>query len=194
MSSEFSLKRIVQIFIWNHDHGIATSSDLLRFNPRTNNPILQLNMAFKRPITTSMQYKPDHFFRPIRSDLTSSIPIGRWYLVGFQTGSYLFTLLIYLLLILVIILLLLNIIYFLFFRNHRTSKFPEKSQLHLRWRFSVIKCSPLDSSMSLTSLFSSSLIGCSFLSILVVLDHVPHQYYSSTSTVLVVVLSLYCPY
>ena len=160
-----------------------------------------------RPITTSMQYKPDHFFRPIRSDLTSqSIPIGRWYLVGFQTGSYLFTLLIYLLLILVIILLLLNIIYFLFFRNHRTSKFPEKSQLHLQWRhyYDVITCITADFSCQMQSyrliyvldfsIFSSSLIGCSFLSILVVLYHVPHQYYSSTSTVLVVVLSRHCPY
>jgi len=150
LSSEFSSKkRIVQIFIWNHDHGIATSSDLLGFNPRTHNPILQLNMA----ITTSMQYKPDHFFRPIRSDLTSSIPIGRWYLVGFQTGSYLFTLLIYLLLILVIILLLLNIIYFLFFRNHRTSKFPEKSQLHLQWRhyYDVITCITADFSCQMQS-------------------------------------------
>jgi len=106
-----------------------------------------------RPITTSMQYKPDHFFRPIRSDLTSSIPIGRWYLVGFQTGSYLFTLLIYLLLILVIILLLLNIIYFLFFRNHRTSKFPEKSQLHLQWRhyYDVITCITADFSCQMQS-------------------------------------------
>ena len=78
-----------------------------------------------RPLTTSMQYKTDRFSFDQSEVRLISIPIGRSISIGFQTGSYLFTLLIYLLLILVIILLLLNIIYFLFFRNHRTSKFPE---------------------------------------------------------------------
>ena len=68
---------------------------------------------------------------------------------------------------------------FLFFRNYRKSKFPENPNFTQNmtssylWRHNLITVLPagcqliavysLDPSMSLTSFFSSSLIGCSFL-------------------------------
>jgi len=69
ISSKNALSRYL---LWNHDHGIVTSSDLgCDLTHAHTILLLQLTWHYisMRPITTSMQYKTGHFHRPIRNDL-----------------------------------------------------------------------------------------------------------------------------